>query len=266
MPPVTDISPLAWVALAGAAMVIGVSKTALPGAGTVVIAVFAAVLPARASTGALLGLLLLGDLFALALYRRHADLGILRRLAPPVVLGLGGGALFLLLADDARVRVTIGVILLALTAVTLVRRWLAERRVRASDATAGPDEAGVPDATTPHRAVTILYGSIAGFTTMVANAGGPAMSLYLLAMRLDVRSFLGTSAWFYFAVNLSKVPFAVGIGTVTGHSLLFDLLLAPAVVVGALIGRAVVARIRPAVFDAVVLVLTVVGAVNLLVG
>ena len=111
MPPLTELTPLAWAVLAVGAFVVGVSKTALPGAGTVVIAIFAAVLPARASTGALLGLLLIADLFALALYRRDADLGVLRRLAPPVIVGLLGGALFLLLADDAGVRVTIGVIL-----------------------------------------------------------------------------------------------------------------------------------------------------------
>ena len=75
MPPLTELTPLAWAVLAVGAFVVGVSKTALPGAGTVVIAIFAAVLPARASTGALLGLLLIADLFALALYRRDADLG-----------------------------------------------------------------------------------------------------------------------------------------------------------------------------------------------
>ena len=278
MPPLTELTPLAWAVLAVGAFVVGVSKTALPGAGTVVIAIFAAVLPARASTGALLGLLLIADLFALALYRRDADLGVLRRLAPPVIVGLLGGALFLLLADDAGVRVTIGVILLALIVLTLARRWVAGRRARRTEGGAGPGprpdpeageragEAAETGAGPPRRAPARLYGSIAGFTTMVANAGGPAMSLYLISMRLDVRGFLGTSAWSYFAVNLSKVPLAVGIGTVTGRSLLFDLILLPAIVLGALSGRAIVARIRPAVFERLVIALTVVGAINLLIG
>ena len=77
-----DLGVLGWAALAVAALVIGMSKTALPGAGTVAAASFAAVLPAKQSTGTILLLLIVGDMFALWMYRQHAEWRSLLRLAP----------------------------------------------------------------------------------------------------------------------------------------------------------------------------------------
>ncbi len=213
-------------------------------------ALFAAALPARTSTAALLLLLIVGDMFALIAYRRHAHWPTLLRLAPAVIAGLLAGFAFLALGDDGIVRRAIGLILLAMIAVTLWRRW----RQRRTDAAAA--EHGVVVAST--------YGALAGFTTMVANAAGPVMSMYFLAMRTPVQVFLGTSAWFFAIVNLVKVPFLAGIGLFDGQVLLMDAVLIPLVVVGALVGVRVARRMKQQVFDGIVITLTIVGAVYLL--
>jgi uncharacterized membrane protein YfcA len=255
-----DLSPLDVSLLALAACLVGLSKTALPGAGTLSVAVFAAVLPARESTGTLLMLLVVGDLFAVRMYHAHADFPTLRRMVPTVLVGVGAGAAFLALAGDTTVRRVIAVILLVLVAVTLARRRAAARRAPAA-AGAVPPAAG---SGSRRRIETGVYGTLAGFTTMVANAGGPVMSMYLLAARFPVQQFLGTAAWFFLAVNLAKTPFSVGLGLISLRSLTLDLLLAPAVVVGALVGRRVARRIDQAVFERLVLTLTVVSAGYLL--
>src|SRR4051794_19623827 len=117
-----DLSALAWVLLAIAAFTVGVSKTALPGASTVAVATFAAVLPAKQSTGALLLLLIVADLFAVLSYRRHTNWATLIRLAPAVIAGLLLGVAFLAFANDTWVKKFIAVILLAVIAITLFRR------------------------------------------------------------------------------------------------------------------------------------------------
>lgn len=99
---------------------------------------------------------------------------------------------------------------------------------------------------------------------MVANAGGPVMSMYFLAMRLEVWAFLGTSAWFFFVVNLVKVPFSVGLGLITADSLAINAVLAPVVIAGALAGRRLAAHMDQAVFEKLVIALTLVSAVNML--
>lgn len=245
-----ELLPWAWVVLGLAALTIGLAKTAIPGGGILPVALFAAVLPARTSTAALLLLLIVGDMFALIAYRRHAHWPTLLRLAPAVVAGLVAGFAFLALGDDSIVRRAIGVILLAMIAVTLWRRW----RQRKTDAAAA--EHGIVVAST--------YGALAGFTTMVANAAGPVMSMYFLAMRTPVQVFLGTSAWFFAIVNLVKVPFLAGIGLFDGQVLLMDAVLIPLVVVGALVGVRVARRMKQQVFDWIVITLTIVGAVYLL--
>lgn len=242
-----ELSIPAWCALAAGAVIIGLSKAALPGAGTIAVVLFASALPAKQSTGTILLLLIVGDALALLAYRRHADVRALLRLIPTVIAGILVGTLFLAFASDQWVRRTIGVILLVVIAVTLWRRSRTD-----ADAAPGAVAAG-------------FYGVLGGFTTMVANAAGPVMSMYFLAARLPVHVFLGTAAWFFAAVNVAKVPFSIGLGLITPHGLLIDLILVPAVVVGALVGRRIAAVISQGLFEQIVIVLTVVGAVYLLI-
>lgn len=246
----SELTPALWSLLAIAAFFVGMSKTALPGVNTIAIAIFAAILPARASTAALLLLLLFGDIFAIAFYRRHADWATLLKLVPTIVVGMILGAFFLAFADDTGVQRAIGIILLLLMGVTIwQRRWPS----RSSDS---PGRM---------RVARVGYGTLGGFTTMVANAGSAAMSMYLLAARFQVQAFLGTAAWLFALINLSKVPVVVGLGLVTPTTLLLDLLLAPAVAVGALVGWWIARRIKQAVFDWAVIIATIAGAVYLLV-
>ncbi|WP_390895083.1 sulfite exporter TauE/SafE family protein [Microbacterium festucae] len=243
----TDLPAHAWALLIAGALVVGLSKTALPGSATLAVVVFAAVLPARSSTAALLVLLIVGDMMALALYRRHADWNTLVRLAPAVAVGIALGALFLALGDDQLVRRGIGAVLLSLVVITLMLRRSPAR-----------PSAG--------RAARIGYGALGGFTTMVANAGGPVMSLYFLAARFDVRAFLGTAAWFFAIVNIAKLPIVAGLGLLSPPVLWIDLLLVPAVIVGGLVGWKLAGRLSQRMFDRVVLTLTAATALYLLVG
>lgn len=245
-----DFSPLAWVLLGLAAALVGISKTALPGINTISIAIFAALLPAKASTGALLLLLIVGDVFALISYRREADWRALVRLIPFAAIGLALGAAFLAFAEDNWVRRLIGTILLCLIAVTLWQRFRGRRPGPASSRAAMAGRAG--------------FGALGGFTTMVANAGGPVMSMYFLSAQLPVKTFLGTAAWFFAVINLVKLPISIGLGLFTPATLQLDLLLIPCVVVGAFIGRWIAARIRQQAFEWAVIAGTALGALYLL--
>ncbi|MEU6608765.1 sulfite exporter TauE/SafE family protein [Streptomyces shenzhenensis] len=247
------ISGWEFAALAFAALLVGFSKTAVNGANTVSLAVFAAVLPARASTGVLLPVLIAGDLLAVAIYRRHAHWPTLWRLFPAVAAGVVLGTLFLLWADDGIVRTSIGAILLLMAAVTLWRRRRADR-----------EETTEPDTGRAGRVTARSYGVLGGFTTMVANAGGPVMSMYLLSAGFRKLGFLGTSAFFFLIVNVSKVPFSVGLGLIDGRSLLLDAALVVFVVPGAFLGTWAVHRINQRLFEHLVIAATVVGGVQLL--
>ncbi|WP_168582684.1 sulfite exporter TauE/SafE family protein [Gephyromycinifex aptenodytis] len=239
-----ELSLLAWSLLLAGAIVVGFAKTAIGGAAMVAVGLFALALPAKESTGTLLLLLLVGDVVGTWAYRRTVDRWMLARLVVPVLVGVGSGVVFLRLVDDQVLRRTIGVILLGLLAVQL---WTLRRPTRAQGS----------------RAAGRAYGALAGFTTMVANAGGPPMNLYLLREGMAKWTFLGTTAWFFFAVNLVKLPFMVALGLVTHRSLVLLPVLAPAVLLGAALGRWAVGRLDQVWFGRLVTAFVAVSAVEL---
>ncbi|MDU0349226.1 sulfite exporter TauE/SafE family protein [Actinomyces sp. MRS3W] len=243
----TMLSTPSWLILIVAAASIGLAKTALPGAATLAVALFATVLPAKESTGTMLILLLVGDVLAIIMYRRDADWATLRRLVPGVLAGVVLGALFLRVASDTATKRFIGILLIALIIITLVLMRLPRP----------PQIQG--------RVGRAVYGTLAGFTTMAANAGGPVTTMYFLASRFSVTTFLGTTAWFYCIVNLVKLPFSIGLGIIRTDTLGVDLVLVPVVVAAAFAGRWLASRMNNKIFDPLVTVLTVISAAYLLV-
>jgi len=258
-----ELSASSWLLVVLGALIVGFSKTALPGAGTLAAGAFALAMPAKESTAALLLLLIVGDMTALWVYRREPDWRTLVRLLPSAMIGVILGAFFFAAVDDRTVSLTIGVILLVLVTLTLGRRLRARRR--AQDGATDDEPVTGSRRGAAATAQGIGYGLLGGFTTMVANAAGPVMSLYLLMMRMPVMTFLGTSAWFFAVINLFKLPFSAGLGLFSREILLLDLLLVPVVLLAAYLGTRVARRIPQSVFDKLVLGLTVLASIGLLI-
>lgn len=250
------LEPWEWaVALVGA-LLVGVSKTGIAGLGMLFVLLFAYVIPStRQSTGIVLPLLIFGDLVAVLAYRRHMVWSHVVRLFPWTAGGVVLGWLTLGRIDDRMARVLIGVIVLSMVALHVFRRWQAGRQPPQPD-TAPEAEHGLWFA--------ILVGVLAGFTTMVANAAGPLMAIYLLAMRLPKMEYVGTGAIFFMLLNWFKVPFMVGLQLITWESLQFNLMLAPAVLVGALLGRWMLKYINQRLFETLALWLSAIAGVKLL--
>lgn len=263
----SELTVFAWVLLVAGALVVGITKTGLPGMITLPIAAFATVLPAKASTSALLLVLIIADMFAVSFYTRYTQWRVLFRLMPAVIAGIALGALFFVVANDEWVQRVIAVILLLLVAYTI---W--QRRTSLNAAEKSSEEprgnSGDQDVHNSAKGTSgarrLFYGVLSGFNTMVANAGGPVISLYFLASRFNVMAFLGTAAWFFAVVNISKVPIAIGLGIMTIDTLWLALLLSPAVIAGALAGRLIARHISQQAFDLVVIVGTLIGALYLL--
>ncbi|OMG13661.1 sulfite exporter TauE/SafE family protein [Actinomyces naeslundii] len=270
------LTAITWILLMVVASLCGIAKTALPGAATIAVALCTAVMPAKESTGAILLMLMTGDLLAVWSYRRDADFHMLRRLVPAVLTGVGAGALFLHLASNDSTRRLIGVILLLLVAITLTQRRSTSRRAPDGASAAQAPSPPAPTletqeatttlatSTTSGRLARLVYGSLAGFTTMVANAGGPVTSMYFLACRYPVKAFLGTTAWFFFLVNLVKLPFSISAGLVNTTTMSLTAICAPVVIVSALAGRRLAEHMDQRVFEPVIVALTIISALPLL--
>jgi uncharacterized membrane protein YfcA len=238
-----------WTILALGAFFTGLSKTGIAGAAVLTVALFANVLPARESTGALLPLLLCGDVFGVAFFRKHASWLHLCKLSPWVAFGVAVGYFALNRISNLQVQKMIGAILLGVVGLSLWRQFRSEQA----------------NSAVPHTWwFAAITGLLAGFTTMVANAAGPVMILYFLAIGLPKLVFVGTGAWFFMLVNAFKVPFSAHLGLITSRSLLMDAILVVPMIPGALLGPVILRRINQKGFELMVLILTAVATLRLI--
>lgn len=241
---------LALVLAVFAAFVIGVSKTSVGGVAVLAVAIFGQLMPAKESTAAVLLLLIIGDVIGVISYHKHADWGLLKKLLPAVLPGIALGALFVHFVPDIGLKRFIGVILVVMLVLQL---WSRRKPVQVQE--------GVKEM---HPAATISTGVAAGFTTMTANAAGPVMSLYLLAARVDKVRFLGTGAYYYLIINLTKVPFSAALGLFHMSTLWLTLLLLPVVLLGTWLGRILIKKVSQLWFERLTLAATAVAAVAML--
>jgi uncharacterized membrane protein YfcA len=243
-----DINIVGLVVVALCAIMVGISKTGIPGFGILVVPLMATVLPARASTGALLGILILADLFAIAYHRHNAKWGHVLRLLTPSLAGVVAGYFAMKVVNDQQLKPIIGGIVLVMLAVNYWRTT-----------TKGKD---APIPTQWWFAAGL--GFLAGITTMMANAAGPITTIYLLAMRLPKVNFVGTAAWFFFVINWLKVPFSVSLDIMSRESIKLDVLMLPFIAAGAVIGILFLKRIPQKAFSAIVQILAAAAAIKLL--
>ncbi|MCS6830752.1 MAG: sulfite exporter TauE/SafE family protein [bacterium] len=240
-----------------AAFLIGISKTGVPGIGILVVPLLATAFGGRASVGAMLPMLIVGDIFAVRWYHQHTQWRRLIDLIPWVLVGMALGAAALWWLGEVSVQrdllePLIGVLVLVMLAMHLLRQRCGERL-------------------TPHSPIAVVStGTAAGFATTVSNAAGPIMGIYLTSLGLPKEQFMGTSAWYYFAVNVSKLPLFIALSwlnparpMITWQSLLFNLTVVPVIVAGVYLGRWLLPRIPQRWFDSVVLLLAAVAATEL---
>jgi len=228
------------------ALMVGLSKTGLPGFSMLFVPLMAQVFDAKLSVGATLGLLLVGDVFAVRKYRQHTQWKHLWGLFPFVAAGMIPAYGLLRFIEGPQLRVGLGALVLALLGLEVWRRQAQWTRF-------------------PHTAwFAAMTGFLAGFSTTMGNVAGPVMSVFLISRGLPKNEFMGTSAWFFFLVNLSKVPFYAGYtGMITAGTLWFNLWMAPVVAAGAVVGIWLLPRIPQKIFDASVLGLSALAALKL---
>jgi len=243
-----DFTAVEWALAVIAATGIGVSKSGLPGVSLLHVVLFAQLFPGLRSTGVVLPMLIVGDVGAVLLFRRHAQWNHVFRTLPPALVGVGIGWACMRAWPGLNWNPVIGGIVAGLAVLQLVRNW---RPDLLSDM--------------PHaRGFAWTMGLLAGVTTMVANAAGPVMGLYLLAVALPKDAFVGTSAWFFLLINVLKVPFSAQLGFIEPATLTFNALLIPLILSGLFLGRALVAKVPQKVFDTLILAFAILASLKLI--
>ncbi|NKI31301.1 sulfite exporter TauE/SafE family protein [Croceivirga thetidis] len=242
-----NITLFSWVLAYTAIFLLGVSKSGLKGLSIFNVTLLALAFGARQSTGILMPLLLVGDLFAVIYYNRHARWDYILKFLPWMILGILIGTF--IGQDLPEKQFKIGMVIVIFISLAILIYW--DRRKSKS----------VPK----HWSFAGGVGILAGICTMIGNLAGAFTNIFFLAMRLPKNEFVGTAAWLFMITNAFKLPFHIFIWkTITKESLLIDLKLLPAIFFGIMLGVYLVKIINEKQYRRFILIVTAVGAVAIL--
>jgi len=244
---IPELSIYEWILAGFAAFGIGVSKSGLKGLGVLIVTVFALVFGSKLSSGIVLPMLWIGDIFAITYYRRHVNWKLFFRIFPWMIIGVIIGSIIgKNLPEDLFKYGMSGIIFISVG----IMFWWDQKK-----------DFSIPQ----HWIFGGTLGILGGVTTMVGNLAGAFVNLFFLAMRIPKTEFIGTAAWLFFFVNLFKMPFHIfSWGTITKASLIIDLYLLIPIILGLVLGVKIVARINESLYRKLILGLTAIGAIIIL--
>lgn len=241
-----QITVLHWTLALLAALFVGLNKAGITGIDVIIVTLLIFIFGGKASTGLLMPLLIIGDVMAVSYYHRHTQWKYLKRLLPWMIAGVIAGAYLGKDLSEINFRQWMSGIILV---TTIMLFWWNNKKTQ-----------HVPD----NKLFAGTMGFAAGFTTMVGNLAGAFSNIFFLAMKLPRDQFIGTASWLFCIINLVKLPFHIFVWqTITPETLLIDLRLLPAIVVGFIIGVGIIKKTPDKVFRQLILLLTAVGAIIL---
>ncbi|MGQ8337741.1 sulfite exporter TauE/SafE family protein [Sunxiuqinia sp. A32] len=244
-----ELTTIQWVLMAACGMLIGMSKVGVPGVSLIVVPTLAFIFGGKLSTGVLLPILMMADVFGVGYYRRHAEWKYLFKILPWAFIGVGLALWVGEIVNDEQFKDIIAILVFVCIGLML---W----RDRRKGASFFPDSWWF----------AASMGVLGGFATMIGNVAGPIFAIYLLAMHLPKNNFIGTSAWFFLIINISKFPLHFFIWkTISASSLMLDLMTLPAIALGAFLGVLLVKKINERMYRAFVIVITALSAFLLLI-
>ncbi len=209
-----------FILLLSSALLTGMTKTGINGLGLISVPLMALAFGARESTGVLLPMLIIADIYAVIYYHRSAQWRFIIKILPAALIGVGIGIITGRNITGDNFKVLLSVVVLSMV-LLMIARDLRKKRDKIPDSWwfAG------------------ILGLVGGFATMIGNAAGPVFAVYLLAMRLPKKEFIGTGAWFFLIVNVFKLPFHIFVWeTISWDTFQFDLMAIPVILLGAWLG------------------------------
>ena len=236
-----------YIIAAICAFLLGISKSGIKGIASLIVTGLALVYGAKNSTGIMMPLLLVGDVFAITYYKRHVQKEYIIKLLPWMVLGVLLGVIGGSYISESIFKY--GMALIILFSVGLMYYWENKK-----------------DKTVPsHWSFASSMGLLAGFTTMIGNLAGAFSNIYFLAMRIPKNNFIGTAAWLFFFINSFKVPFHIwSWKTINSESILISVKLIPFVMMGLIAGVFLVKKIEDESYRKLILLFTAIGGVAIL--
>lgn len=246
---ILDLTLLQFVIVIITALLVGFGKTGIGGVIMLVIPILAIAFGGKDSTGILLPLLLVGDIFAIWYYRSNINWIKAVKPLPWALIGLGIGVFTGNLISDRTFMVLIGIIVLFCLGLLLYTEKMGKNFA------------------VPHEIwFYALVGILSGFSSMIGNAAGPIFSIYLLALGFKKNDFMGTNALFFFIINFIKMPLQIFVWHNIGvQSITITALMLPVITIGAVLGFLILKKINEKYFRYLIIAMTAIAAFRILI-
>jgi uncharacterized protein len=243
---ITD--PLFYLVSVVAVILLGLSKGGFFGLGVMALPLMSLFVPPLQAAAILIPTVIAQDLLTVWTYRRDWSAWNVKVMVPGMLVGVVIGTLFAASLAPVHIRLAIGLI----AAAFVLRHWLGQRFERL--------------ASRSNTVTGLVFGAIGGFTTLLANAGGPAWQMHLLPQGLDKFTYAGTLTMLFAISNVMKLPAYATLGQLTVDNLLVGAVLLPAALVANYAGLWLVRRTPAGLFFRIAYVLMFLIAVELIRG
>jgi uncharacterized protein len=243
---ITD--PLFYLVSVVAVILLGLSKGGFFGLGVMALPLMSLFVPPLQAAAILIPTVIAQDLLTVWTYRRDWSAWNVKVMVPGMLVGVVIGTLFAASLAPVHIRLAIGLI----AAAFVLRHWLGQRFERL--------------ASRSNTVTGLVFGAIGGFTTLLANAGGPAWQMHLLPQGLDKFTYAGTLTMLFAISNVMKLPAYATLGQLTMDNLLVGAVLLPAALVANYAGLWLVRRTPAGLFFRIAYVLMFLIAVELIRG
>ncbi len=232
---ITD--PLFYLLAVPAVLALGLSKGGFAGMGQMATPMLALVMPPLEAAAIMLPIMIVQDASALWVYRKDWNGRILTIVIPGAIVGVAAAGILAAHISDAVVRVFIGVTTIAF----VLYNWIGPAKIAR--------EAGKASV-----AGGVFWGAVSGFTSTLAQAGGPPYQMYMLAQKLPKMTFVGTNAIFFATMNWMKVVPYVALGQFSTRGVGTTIVLLPLAIAANQLGFWLVRRISTELFYKITLV------------
>ena len=231
-----------------AAFLLGVGKAGVKGLGVLIVLLMAFVFGGKPSTGVLIPIMVIADIFAVIYYHRHTQWCYLKKLLPTMFIGVLIGVWIGNDISEVVFKQVMAVFILVTVAIMI---WTENKKKK-----------DIPN----HWTFSSGMGLLSGITSMIGNLAGSFADIYFLAMRLPKNEFIGTAAWLFFIINVYKLPFHIFVWkTVNLETLSLNLLMIPGIIVGFYAGVTVLKKINNQLYRKLIFVATAIGAILILI-
>lgn len=232
------------ISLFCAGLITGFSKFSVGGMGLLILPIVMLAFPGPEALGVIVPLYLITDFMAISSYRKAIAWPVLLRILPLAFIGVILGGKFLQEIDPEQFVLVLGLIIILMIALGVYLDFRPAKFMQ--------------------KPITAyIMGLASGFISLVTNAAGPFVALFLLEQKLPKESYVSTRAWAFMFINLSKVPVLYSLSLINSDTLQAGMLAIPGLLIGSFLGHRFLKKVNPSQFKWLIRILAAVGAIKL---